>query len=234
MLEFFRHEIDQEVVNNALTFPGGGAMGVSPGQITDDSEMALSLMRGILRSEDGELEQRYIAEEYLRWYNSNPFDIGMATSCAMRWIDNHFYKYSKKDHLDELMKNIQSVNQNSQSNGCLMRATPLSVYLYGLNVDQIYDFTKRDVRLTHSHPITIHAVTCYNIAIAYMLNNFEDFKGAIDRVDEYIKAIDDEKCQDLKDIWDQTKKAEWEEELITAKCKIGYILTLKINNYKID
>ena len=82
VLEFYRGEIDKEVVENALTFPGGGAMEVSNGQITDDSEMALSLMRGILRSEDGDLSQKCIAEEYLKWYKSNPFDIGRTTGKA--------------------------------------------------------------------------------------------------------------------------------------------------------
>ena len=64
-----------EVVEKALTFPGGRAMKISNWQITDDSEMTLSLMRGILRSDDGDLSQKCIAEEYLKWYKSNPFDI---------------------------------------------------------------------------------------------------------------------------------------------------------------
>ena len=40
-LEFSRHTITQKDVEKALTFPGGGCFNVRPGQITDDSEMAL-------------------------------------------------------------------------------------------------------------------------------------------------------------------------------------------------
>lgn len=40
VLEFVRHNIEDEHVEQALKFEGGGAMKVSPGQITDDSEMA--------------------------------------------------------------------------------------------------------------------------------------------------------------------------------------------------
>jgi ADP-ribosyl-[dinitrogen reductase] hydrolase len=37
-----------EKVDRALTLPGGGHWGVSPGQVTDDGEMTLSQLRGIL------------------------------------------------------------------------------------------------------------------------------------------------------------------------------------------
>jgi ADP-ribosylglycohydrolase len=32
-----------------MNLEGGGAMGVGPGQITDDSEMAMCILHGILR-----------------------------------------------------------------------------------------------------------------------------------------------------------------------------------------
>ena len=67
-----------------------------------------------------------------------------------------------------------------------MRTTPLSVYCHKLSDGEIYEFTKMDVSLTHSHENVVHATTCYNIAIAHLLNNFGDSKGAIDRVDSYI------------------------------------------------
>ena len=168
-----------EDVETALKFWGGGHHDVGPGQVTDDSEMALSLMRGILRSEDDELDQKYIPEEYLRWYHSDPRDIGTTTKSAMKLIKKHFDEYKDKDNMDLLIQNIAESNKNSWSNGWLMRATPLSVYWYGLPDDKIYEFTKKDVNLTHSHPIAVQTVTWYNLAIAHLLNNFEDYKGAI-------------------------------------------------------
>ena len=128
VLEFFSGKIERKDVEEAFQFGGGGAMDVGPGQFTDDSEMALCLMRGILASGDCELNQDKLATEYLRWYNSSPFDIGFTTGRAMRCIRNHFLKYKEKDHLDLLIREIRKVNYQSDSNGCLMRATPLSVY----------------------------------------------------------------------------------------------------------
>ena len=50
----------------------------------------------------------------------------------MRWIQSHFSKHKEKDHLDELINSIDLNNWDSRSNGCLMRATPLSVYYLDL------------------------------------------------------------------------------------------------------
>ena len=47
VLEFCSTKINEKGVDYALTFPGGGAMGVAPGQITDDSEMAMCILHGL-------------------------------------------------------------------------------------------------------------------------------------------------------------------------------------------
>ena len=197
MLEFFSEKITRKDVNNALKFEGGGALRVEPGQITDDSEMALCLMRGILNSNDGELNQDKLGIEYLRWYRSNPFDIGITTRRGMQCILEHFTKYENKDNLDILVKEIDSVNNKSDSNGCLMRATPLSVYWHKLSNEEIYKWTELDVNLTHTNPVAVYSVVCYNIAIAHLLQNFGDHRGAVRRVHKYVKSEVKERCMNF-------------------------------------
>ena len=46
-LEFFGRKITKDDVEDALKFEGGGVWNVGPGQITDDSEMAMCLLHGI-------------------------------------------------------------------------------------------------------------------------------------------------------------------------------------------
>ena len=46
-LEFSTMKIDEDSVNAALMLPGGGAHKVAPGQITDDSELAISLAHAL-------------------------------------------------------------------------------------------------------------------------------------------------------------------------------------------
>ena len=48
VLEFFGKAIEEKDVEWEVKFEGGGALHASPRQITDDSEMSLSMMRSIL------------------------------------------------------------------------------------------------------------------------------------------------------------------------------------------
>ncbi|KAG6946393.1 hypothetical protein JG688_00016066 [Phytophthora aleatoria] len=48
MLEFSPGVITEPDASRAMSMPGGGVFGVGKGQITDDSELALSLGRGLL------------------------------------------------------------------------------------------------------------------------------------------------------------------------------------------
>ena len=50
VLEFQHLAINAKGVEYALKFPGGGVWGVGKGQITDDSEMAMCLMHGLIKS----------------------------------------------------------------------------------------------------------------------------------------------------------------------------------------
>jgi len=186
-LEFFRKQITEKVVDNVLEFRGGGALQVEPGQITDDSEMALSLLRGLLTSKPGTVNQLAIAQEYVKWYKSSPFDIGRTTINAVDRLHDVFKKKDKESSLKKTIDEIAQVNSRSQSNGCLMRATPLSVYCYNQDDETIYEWTKLDVELTHSHEVALFSVVCYNIAIAHLLNNFGDYKGAYKRANDYVE-----------------------------------------------
>ncbi len=62
-------------VSAAMKMPGGGMLRVGPGQVTDDSEMALSLAHALICHEARQL-QGAAAEMYVKWLNSKPFDIG--------------------------------------------------------------------------------------------------------------------------------------------------------------
>ena len=130
--------------------------------------------------------------------------------------------FNKASNIQDCVKSIQEQNSESQSNGSLMRTTPLSVYCHKLSDDEIYRFTKMDVNLTHSHKIVVYATTCYNIAIAHLINNFGDSEGAINRVDKYIENL--KKADELKHHWSKIMDAKDENELIRADKKIGYIM----------
>ena len=67
-----------------MSMPGGGPHSVAPGQITDDGELTLSLLNGLLQGK-GKLNLKHIVAAYGLWIKSNPSDIGGT-------IRNAFYK----------------------------------------------------------------------------------------------------------------------------------------------
>ena len=54
---------------------GGGCWALAPGQITDDSELAMCLMHGLVEG-NGKLNTANIVKYYGQWYVYGPFDIG--------------------------------------------------------------------------------------------------------------------------------------------------------------
>lgn len=49
LVEFETDKIPEEKLDEVMKMPGGGPHKVGPGQITDDSEMAMSLLWGLTR-----------------------------------------------------------------------------------------------------------------------------------------------------------------------------------------
>lgn len=123
-----------------LVGPGYRIMGESytwptvPGQITDDSEMAVALAESII--ERGGYEKEKALEHYRQWYYSKPFDIGMTTFRALG--------------------GYSAPSETSQANGALMRISPLAVCHAGRIKDigvpdfsGLYEDSLSDSGLTH-------------------------------------------------------------------------------------
>ena len=70
-LEFDRN-ITAEKIEKALKMMGGGPIRIGPGQITDDSELALCLYQGLIEGK-GNLNPDLICKYYGKWLSSPPF-----------------------------------------------------------------------------------------------------------------------------------------------------------------
>ncbi|MBP3730186.1 MAG: ADP-ribosylglycohydrolase family protein [Mailhella sp.] len=100
-----------------------------PGQITDDSEMALALARTLIKTK--KYDQQATRRAYLEWLRSDPFDCGNTVRSALHGKPNPY----------------------SQANGALMRISPLGIW--GIHQDRktVWQAAKEDALLTHIHPI---------------------------------------------------------------------------------
>lgn len=74
-------------MDKCMQMPGGGPFRLAGGQVTDDSELAMCIMHGLVSNKEeiqkGSLDINKIAVRYRDWILSPPFDIGMATSGAL-------------------------------------------------------------------------------------------------------------------------------------------------------
>jgi ADP-ribosylglycohydrolase len=116
----------------------------SPGQLSDDSEMALSSAYGILDSPLKDLNPDRLMYYYGLWYLTNPINIGITTSNALKQVTNKsLYPREYSDKIKKIIlenytfvpgiynavkSHCEMFNNESQSNGFLMRKTPIAIY----------------------------------------------------------------------------------------------------------
>jgi len=150
-------KINQDLVDNFLPILGGGPFKLVKGQVTDDTELAMALFCSLLEREKYDI--RHIGHKYIKWIESNPFDIGNTTRAAL----NNAKTY------DDIVQNSQKHNQSSLSNGCLMRISPLAVYGYVLPDEELYKDCMLNTIMTNPNPITIDCVKVYCAAIKMAL-----------------------------------------------------------------
>lgn len=74
-LEFKTGKQELRAALKGMQMPGGGAWKLQPGQVSDDSELAMCQMRGLLAGQ-GQLDPFYLAFYYGHWIDKEPFDIG--------------------------------------------------------------------------------------------------------------------------------------------------------------
>ena len=147
-----------------MRMEGGGCWGLAPGQITDDSELAMCLMRGLI-SGKGKLDASHICKNYGLWYADGPFDIGMTTKSALKYIKLEDPKPS------QAREAALRWNAKSLSNGSLMRITPLAVWGQNLSDEDLSKAAKEDTTLVHSNPLMSEMISIYCIAIKILIQN---------------------------------------------------------------
>ena len=108
-----------------------------PGEITDDSEMALSAAFAYMDSLDNDNSRikDYLFFYFGIWCYSNPKDIGQTTSDAFV----NFYHCDIKDiKFDQaIAEKTKKTNWKSLANGALMRISTFIVYYYYMNLNKI-------------------------------------------------------------------------------------------------
>jgi ADP-ribosyl-[dinitrogen reductase] hydrolase len=139
--------IQEKYPDGVRDLADGGTWDTLAGQPTDDSEMALKLARMLV--ENGKYDSTLAMEAYVSWFKSHPFDYGSTTSDA---LTGH-------------------PNSQRQSNGALMRVSPLGIFGANFDLDEVAKWASLDASLTHPHPICRSASALFAMAIAFAISN---------------------------------------------------------------
>lgn len=139
-----RNEIRKAWPDGLRDLLPGGTWDLLAGQITDDSEMALALARSIAAK--GGFDPGDVAQAYVAWMASDPFDIGDTTRKGILALSG-----------------TGSPNPGSEANGALMRVSPIGIA--AKSVEEAARWARRDASLTHPNPICLEASAAFAAAI---------------------------------------------------------------------
>jgi ADP-ribosylglycohydrolase len=78
----FSEDVSEELIETVMQQPGGGTFSLKKGQVTDDSELALSMAYGLVEG-GGRFSGDLIAKYYGLWFKSEPFDLGKRIGGAL-------------------------------------------------------------------------------------------------------------------------------------------------------
>ncbi len=148
--EFMTSEQIAKTYGKVTNIIGGGWLGLQPGEITDDTQMTMSVMSALMRRPENPDEfQKFCEDNFVHWVNSKPKDIGAQCARAIQCIMNN---------------QTVPVDEKALGNGSLMRAMPLAILnLPKLNVIQ--------GRITHNNRFCSKIILDYTTIMQGYLND---------------------------------------------------------------
>ncbi|MBE9127646.1 MULTISPECIES: ADP-ribosylglycohydrolase family protein [unclassified Coleofasciculus] len=194
-LEFMGRQPTLTEVDGAMSMPGGGVWQVAPGQITDDGELTLCLAQAL--SQSSTFQRETIAQNYAKWVESVPFDMGSTTSHSIGCFRRPKWEEicNQQGYAAGMTQAAAQLCMDSKANGSLMRITPLGIWGYRFSDRELADFAQQDSRLSHPNESCTQAVACYVIAIATLMRRLGDNKTAFERAQYWAESYGNEEVR---------------------------------------
>lgn len=157
---------------------GGGPFRVLPGQITDDTELALALARSL--DERGGYEPDAVAAAYVAWYRSGPFDVGGTIGAA----------FGGRHELGPGLaaRVAHRASRTSQANGSVMRLAALPIWGWHLPAEELAALAAFDARLSHPHEVCQAANVIQAHAIGLAIREGTDPRATWSRTLQFARA----------------------------------------------
>ncbi len=129
------------------------------GSFTDDTEMALALADSLL--ERVPLDPAYLAQQFVRWHNHRPADVGIHTATVLREI-------SLGCAWQTASRAAYQAHPHSAGNGSVMRCWPVAL-AHRDNLPALLSDSRLQSDVTHAHPECLAASAFVNAAIYFLL-----------------------------------------------------------------
>ncbi|WP_435333409.1 ADP-ribosylglycohydrolase family protein [Haloarchaeobius sp. TZWWS8] len=154
---------------------GHGTHGQPAGTVTDDTDMMLCLARSLVECEGFDGDD--VAQRFLAWYESGPFDIGGMTARAIR-------TYRDGAPWDEAGHRVWENSQEGTNagNGSVMRCVPHAL-AFGDDPDRLVAVSRRSSAITHADPRCTWGCALVNLVVAGLVRGESDpLQTALDRI----------------------------------------------------
>lgn len=174
----------------ALGMPGGGCWRVAPGQCTDDSELAISLAWAL--AERSKFDLQAVAAQYVRWVDSDPFDIGHTTASSLGCAEAY---PGAADPAAAMQTAATRDCMGSKANGSLMRSVALGIWGWNLEDDELAEYARLDSSLSHPNSSSCDAVACYVLAVASLIRSPGERAAALHTAHQW---ADRHACDEVK------------------------------------
>jgi ADP-ribosyl-[dinitrogen reductase] hydrolase len=124
---------------------GGGWLKLKPGQVTDDTEMALHLGRAIVAT--GGWDLKAVCDEFALWLRKVPVDVGNTVRRGVR-------RYMVEGTMQG------SYHDGDAGNGACMRNLPVALATLG-RADDFVQWSLEQAHITHNHPLSDAATLAF-------------------------------------------------------------------------
>lgn len=142
---------------------GYGTWNQPAGTITDDTEQALCIARSL--AEHQTFNPADIADRFVTWYESDPFDVGGMTSKALSRLKHGEAWDAAGQHVWE-----NSIEGQNAGNGGVMRCAPLAIP-YATDWARLSDISQQSSQITHADARCTYGCAVLNLTIAGLLTD---------------------------------------------------------------
>ena len=139
-VEFMDREAIREKYGLLDKMVGGGTWGQKAGTTSDDTAMALAVAEGIIKKPADPVPA--IGKNFEKWYLTQPFDIGICSSCVIREARRNGFNWFKASRDFDDMS-----GGRSGGNGGLMRTAFVGLYYH--RIGTVKEYAKNICKMTH-------------------------------------------------------------------------------------